>query len=37
VLVAGGKMHILDKDGFTAGSAADFKSFLMKKCPQAFK
>lgn len=37
VLVANGKMHILDKSGFTAGSAIDFKSFLMKKCPQAFK
>lgn len=37
VLVADGKMHILDKSGFTTGSAIDFKSFLMKKCPHAFK
>lgn len=37
VLVVLGKMHIMDKEGFTIGNAMDFKRFMLKKCPRAFK
>ncbi|MDO4288033.1 MAG: YcxB family protein [Eubacterium sp.] len=37
VLVALGKLYILDKAGFTAGDSLEFKRFMMNKCPRAFR
>lgn len=37
IILTKGKMHILDKAGFTTGTVLDFKKFMKKKSPGAFK
>lgn len=37
VITASGKMHILDKNGFTQGDSFEFKKFLLNKRPGAFR